>query len=99
MPTVSPTLIGVTWYMSTDYARMRKLFKDGAKLPRTYARWLKAATATQSTLESMGFKVIKAYVDPDTFPAWCKSRRLDIDGNARLQYGNWYVDNGFGHTH
>jgi hypothetical protein len=91
--------VGIAWYRREDYARLRKLFKDGHKLPRTFDQWLKAANKAQKLYESQGQTVIKAYIDPETFPAWCESRGLDIDAQARIQFANRVAYDQHGKTH
>jgi hypothetical protein len=36
------------------------------------------------TLE--GSKVVREYLDPKTFPAWCKAKGYEMDGAARARY-------------
>jgi hypothetical protein len=38
------------------------------------------------TLTLEGFNIVKVYIDPETFPAWCKKNGLEMDAKARAQY-------------
>lgn len=79
---------GIAWFRQEDYHRCRKLFIDGRKLPQTYEKWHQAAQRLFDQLVGSGHLVEKAYIDPETFPAWCAARGLNIDAQARLQFAN-----------
>ncbi len=81
-------IVGMVWYRREDYARLRKLFKDGHKLPATFDKWLEAAQKGKERFERDGHVVVKAYIDPDTFAGWCSTRFLNIDATARMQFAN-----------
>lgn len=91
--------VGIPWYRREDYARVRKLFKDGDQFPATFDHWLKAAEKTKQVYEADGYIVLKAYIDPSTFPVWCKTRGLDIDANARTEFGSWFAAQAYRQTH
>ena len=84
--------IGIAWYRSAeDYNRLRAIFTDGRSLPRTFNEWLKLAEEAYNGLKKKGHTVQKAYLDPDTFPAWCAERGLNVDANARTSFANDFV--------
>ena len=80
------TVTGLAWYRRPDYDRLKSMFTDGEKLPDTYSQWLKIACRTTETLTKEGHIVEKVYIDPEAFPAWCKSKRRKLDTNARITY-------------
>jgi hypothetical protein len=43
---------GIAWYRQEEYARLKKLFKDGRKLPDTFAVWHKKASALHDNLKA-----------------------------------------------
>lgn len=57
-------------------------------LPLTYADWLGKAQKGFDDLRAQGIIAVKAYIDPDTFPDWCRARGLDINAKARMEYAN-----------
>jgi hypothetical protein len=83
--------VGVTWYRREDYARLKAMFKDGEKIPDTYDEWLKSAENVFGTLTLEGLTVVKAYLDPESFPEWCKANGFEMDGAARSQYGREFA--------
>ena|ERR1035438_6832510 len=82
------SLVGVTWYRPQDYARLKAMFPDGARLPDTFEGWLKSALNVCDKLTSEGFVLVKAYIDPDTFPEWCRSHGTEMDAKARANFAN-----------
>jgi hypothetical protein len=83
--------IGVSWYRKDDYDVLRGLFEDGHNLPLTYEAWEQQANAFSSRMASRGVVIIKAYIEPKTFPAWCQSRGLNIDAKARQQFATEFA--------
>lgn len=81
-------VVGIGWYRREHYAALKKIFVDGHKLPGTYDEWLKQAERLAAHLTGEGKTVVKAYIDPEHFPAWCKAKGLDIDAKARMEWGN-----------
>lgn len=80
--------VGIAWYRREHYAALKKLFADGHKLPSTYDAWLKQAERLAAQIAGDGKAVVKAYIDPEHFPAWCRAKGLDIDAKARMEWGN-----------
>lgn len=91
--------VGIAWFRRENYAKARKLFKDGHKLSPTYDQWLKRAKRAEKELKAQGHIVEKAYIDPETFPAWCRARGLDINAEARIRFANEFVAGKYGQTH
>jgi hypothetical protein len=84
--------IGMSWYSEADYAAARAIMADGDRLPVTYAAWLARAEQQLRRLEGEGHKIIRARIDPATFPAWCASRGLtQIDAKARTLWAADYA--------
>jgi hypothetical protein len=40
-----------------------------------------------------GFLLVKAYIDPDTFPEWCRSHGMEMDAKARVNFAQDYAAN------
>jgi hypothetical protein len=79
---------GIPWYREQDYERLVALFNDGSKLPATFSQWQAKAQGLHDHLTSKGSVVVKAYIDPDTFPEWCRTHGHEMDAQARMAFGN-----------
>jgi hypothetical protein len=88
----------VPWYRKGDYARLRALFADGARLYETYAEWSAAARATEAHLVAQGHRVVRVEIEPEEFAAWCSAGNVALDAEARMRYANEfaYLDKRFG---
>jgi hypothetical protein len=83
------SVTGLVWYRNAeDYDRLKAMFTDGDKLADTFENWLKSAQAGFDKLTGSGHVVIKAIIDPDTFPKWCRARGLEMSAKARTAFGN-----------
>ena len=80
-----PMLRAMVWYKEEDYESLLDLFDDAELLPRTFADWLIRAEDKKTEVEAAGDRVIKVFIDPETFPEWCASRNLPKDANSRSQ--------------
>lgn len=80
-----PMLQAMVWYKEEHYQQLLALFDDAELLPRTYADWLDRALSKKAEVEAAGDQVMKVYIDPETFPAWCAERNLPKDANSRAE--------------
>ena len=62
-----------------------ELFPDRHLLPPSYKEWLKLAEDMKKKVEASGDVVIKVYIDPITFPAWCKEHGKAMDSESRAE--------------
>jgi hypothetical protein len=76
---------GVPWLRREDYERVLAVL-SAASLPRSYDPWCERAEAKVRELENAGFTVIRAVIDPDEFPNWCRSRGLETDWQGRREF-------------
>lgn len=81
-------VIGIAWYRPETFDRLRSIFEDGDKLPRTYEEWFAAAEKGRKSLEAGGAKVICVDIDPDKFPKWCMANGMNINSQARIRFCN-----------
>jgi hypothetical protein len=86
-PTISA--MGIVWYREEDYLRILKIMSDAHVLPDTYADWKRIAETTERQMQSRGVLVVRAVIDLDEFPAWCRTRGLKLDAMARNQYASY----------
>ena len=90
---------GFPWYTQENYTEILKIMQDAHLLPRTYNEWLAKAIQKVQEIESEGGITLKVYIDPQTFPAWCRQRGLHIDSKARIEYANLIAYQTAGTTH
>lgn len=83
--------IGVAWYREEDYEKLKSIFTDSHLLPGRYDQWLDQAENLVKHEVAQGRIVEKVYIDPATFPDWCKSRQMNINSEARIQFANEFV--------
>ena len=79
---------GIPWYRREDWDALKRILEDSDKLHDSFDDWRKAAGGLENHLRSQGHVVERAYIDPDTFPDWCRSRGLNVDAHARTEFAN-----------
>ncbi len=79
----APAIQAMVWYREEEWETLRKLFTDSHLLPATYKNWLQRAEEMVTKVEATGDIVVKVFIDPVTFPAWCKEKGREMDSNAR----------------
>ncbi len=81
---------GLVWYNERDYVAARKIMVDGAAWSETFASWQEKAEALERIYQQQGREVVRAFIDPAKFPAWCKAHgRGRIDLTARTLFANY----------
>lgn len=94
-----PVIAGMVWYHREDYDACLRIMTDSDKLPRSFSVWLSKAEYGEQKLKLDGYAVVRAYIDPKTFPDWCRSRGLDINSNARTEYANFIAKESIGSSY
>lgn len=85
----SVLIVGMVWYKPEDYDTCRRIMRDGDKFPASYHLWRMNAETGEKRLRRAGKTVVRAFIDPETFPDWCRARGLDLDAHARNQFASW----------
>lgn len=80
--------VGIPWYQREQWDRLKHTLQDADVLPHSYDDWFEQAQGQLESLEAEGMLPVKAYIDPDTFPAFCCARGLKIDAAARNEFAN-----------
>jgi len=78
----------MVWYRETDFDQLIAMFIDRAKLHRTFLQWHDDAEQGRKRLTRQGHTVVKAHIDPATFPAWCAAHGHKLDANGRNAFAN-----------
>ncbi|MBB5347829.1 hypothetical protein JWG42_11070 [Desulfoprunum benzoelyticum] len=80
-----PTIQAMVWYREEHWETLKRLFTDADRLPPTYGDWLQRAEEMKTQAQAAGDIVIKVYIDPETFTAWCRHKGLAMNAEARSQ--------------
>lgn len=84
--------VGMSWFHEADYAAILRIMTDRDNLPATFALWLQRATQQERDLKAKGHIILRAVIDPQTFPGWCAHRGFtDIDAKARVAFASEYA--------
>jgi hypothetical protein len=81
-------VIGMVWYREADYDRLKAMFIDGEKLSPSFLQWQDLAEQGRKRFVREGRIVVKAYIDPETFPTWCATNGCNVDANGRNTFAN-----------
>lgn len=80
--------IGMAWYREADFEALMQLFVDSSKLHRSFLQWQDAAEQGRKRYVREGKIVVKAYIDPKTFPAWCEANGCKLDADGRMKFAS-----------
>jgi hypothetical protein len=77
---------GIPWVREEDYAAFLAICEDADSLPTTWERFVQFSEEAERRFEADGLIVVRAYIDPDRFPDWCRSQGLRVNSQARQQF-------------
>jgi hypothetical protein len=89
-------VVGVTWFREEDYPILLTIFEDANKMPRAWKDWLKGAEEMEQRLKADGHTVERVYIDPDTFPGWCRREGVKIAREGRNKFAAVFVAKKYG---
>jgi hypothetical protein len=84
----SSHVIALPWYHRRDYTALLMMVSDPQNLPATYDAWLERAEATERQFHKADFDVVRVWIRPDPFAAWCQERSLLPGQLARMTFAN-----------
>ncbi len=90
---------GIPWYQAEDYDAIRRIMADGHKLPTSFQIWRTKAERGEEKLRREGHIIVRAFIDPETFPDWCRTRGLNIDAEARILFASLIAKEAHGSSH
>ncbi len=73
----------MVWYKQEDWKQLRRILPDSYLLPKKYKDWLARAEEKERQVRDSGSVVIKVFIDPITFPAWCRKKGREMDAESR----------------
>ena len=94
-------IAGIPWYTAEDYDAAIRVMTDRDKFTAGFDVWLSEAHRVEQKLQGLGYITVRAFIDPETFPDWCRARGLNINAKARNDFANaaaweFAVKNGHG---
>jgi len=81
----APSIQAMVWYKEDDWDTLMELFPDSHLLPPSYEAWIGRAEEMKTKAEASGDVVIKVFIDPETFPAWCKEQGRGMNSESRAE--------------
>jgi hypothetical protein len=79
------------WFRREDYERIREVMEDSDRLPPSFDEWELLAKSRVAKAKRDGIILKPVMLDPDTFVAFCKARKIRPNGEARAKFA---VDRG-----
>lgn len=80
------TVIGMVWYKPEDYDAVLGIVADRNNFSASFHEWRMKAETGEKQQRRDGHFVVRVFIDPKTFPDWCRARGLSIDAKARNQF-------------
>ena len=79
------------WFRREDYERIREIMEDSDRLPPSFDERELLAKSRVAKAKRDGIILKPVMLDPDTFVAFCKARKIRRNGEARAKFA---VDRG-----
>jgi hypothetical protein len=74
------------WFRREDYERIREIMEDSDRLPPSFDEWELLAKSRVAKAKRDGIILKPVMLDPDTFVAFCKARKMRPNGEARAKF-------------
>lgn len=91
--------IGLPWFRKEDFAALRRIFVDGGNMHDTWEEWLESSEKLEAAIKAQRGTVERVYIDPATFPAWCKANGASADSKGRQTFVASVIAAKYGNTH
>lgn len=82
----STPVIGVAWYHSDQWERLKEVSEDRVDLEETWEEWSRGAEETLQRGRAKGLDVRKVDVDVEELVRWCQAKRRPINGESRSAF-------------
>jgi hypothetical protein len=86
LPENSIRFVGLAWFRNEDYPRLLAIFEDANEMHDTWEEWQESAKKVEDHLKTEGYTVERIFIDPDTFPGWCRKAGVRINAKARSRF-------------
>lgn len=78
--------VGLPWCREEDYAAFLAICEDANSLPSTWEKFIKASEKAEQAWKAQGYIVERAYIDPETFPDWCRTHGVGVNSQGRMRF-------------
>lgn len=83
---------GMVWYKREDYPLILEIMDDNESLATTYDDFITGAEKVFNQLTAQGMRMIRAEIDPRTFPEWCSTHGFKkLNSEARSAFANRFA--------
>ena len=82
------TVLGIAWYSSDQWERLRHVVSDPGNLEDTYEEWLSIAEKALQDYAKTGAKIRRVHIDVEELVAWCKSKNIPLNGASRSEFAS-----------
>ncbi|MGH8674779.1 MAG: hypothetical protein ACREVG_10755 [Burkholderiales bacterium] len=79
-------VVGLAWFDRKQWQCLTKAAENRNELDGTYEQWEQNAREAVRTIERQGQKVEMVHVEVESLVAWCKEKRLPVNGESRAEY-------------
>ena len=85
--------VGVARYSKVHWARWLEIVDDRDNWEDRFEEWEAKANEMAARLQQAGLQIIWVDIEPESFSAWCESRGLSNDGEARSRFAAETIGN------
>lgn len=85
-------IIGIAWFDEAQWQLLTEVVPDRNELDDSFEAWERSARDTVRMIEARGHKTRRVPIDVAALCAWCRERRLPVNGAARAQYVSSILD-------
>ena len=82
-PQHQPMIQALVWYKEEDWEELMAMFPDRDRMPKSFDDWQDRAEELLQQVQDSGDIAIKVFIDPVTFPEWCRLNDRELDAAAR----------------
>jgi hypothetical protein len=81
-----PPVVGIAWYDSVQWTKLKQIAADAEQLDDTHEKWMRNVERTERQLVAEGMIVRRVPIDIDALVAWCRAQNQPVNGAARAEY-------------
>ncbi len=78
-------VVGIAWYDSAQWTKLKQIAADTEQLDNTHEEWKRNVEQTERQLAADGMVVRRVPIDVDALLAWCRAQNKPVDGAARAE--------------